>query len=139
MILHDRLLLVVSDMNSPRNEVLCGLLRKWIRVPVLFNRQARFLMSPCPFVPDCQTKKETEAALTSVSYSHLWGTNTYTRICPCGYPQVEVFHAVAATAENGEDGPYYLAVLIAYQLTAKSQVRVDYRGQNTVKYVQNEK
>ena len=34
--------------------------------------------------------------------------------------RVEVFHAVAATAENGEDGPYYLAVLIAYQLTAKS-------------------
>jgi hypothetical protein len=34
--------------------------------------------------------------------------------------QVEVFHAVAATAENGEDGPYYLAVLIAYQPTAKS-------------------
>jgi len=34
--------------------------------------------------------------------------------------QVEVFHAVATTAENGEDGPCYLAVLIAYQLTAKS-------------------
>ena len=34
--------------------------------------------------------------------------------------QVEVFHAVATTAENGEDGPYNLAVLIAYQLTAKS-------------------
>ena len=46
---------------------------------------------------------------------------------------------VAATAENGEDGPYYLAVLIAYQLTAKSQVGVDYRGKNTVKSVQNEK
>jgi hypothetical protein len=30
-------------------------------------------------------------------------------------------------------------LLIAYQLTAKSQVGVDYRGQNTVKYVQNEK
>ena len=29
--------------------------------------------------------------------------------------------------------------LIAYQLTAKSQVGVDYRGQNTVKFVQNEK
>ena len=29
-------------------------------------------------------------------------------------------HAVATTAENGEDGPYNLAVLIAYQLTAKS-------------------
>jgi hypothetical protein len=41
----------------------------------------------------------------------------------------------AATAENGEDGPYYRAVLIAYQLTAKSQVGVDYRGQNTVKFV----
>ena len=53
--------------------------------------------------------------------------------------QVEVFHAVATTAENGEDGPNYLAVLIAYQPTAKSQVGVDYRGQNTVKYVQNEK
>ena len=35
--------------------------------------------------------------------------------------------------------PRYLAVLIAYQLTAKSQVGVDYRGQNTVKFVQNEK
>ena len=34
--------------------------------------------------------------------------------------QVEVFHAVATTAENGEDGSYYLAVLIAYQPTAKS-------------------
>ena len=45
---------------------------------------------------------------------------------------------VAAPAENGEDGPYYLAVLIAYQLTAKSQVGVDYRGKNTVKSVQNE-
>ncbi len=41
----------------------------------------------------------------------------------------------ATTAENGEDGPYYRAVLIAYQLTAKSQVGVDYRGQNTVKFV----
>jgi hypothetical protein len=41
------------------------------------------------------------------------------------------------TAEHGEYGPYYLAVLIAYQLTAKSQVGVDYRGQNTVKFVQN--
>ncbi len=28
--------------------------------------------------------------------------------------------ALNGTAENGEDGPYYLAVLIAYQLTAKS-------------------
>ena len=27
--------------------------------------------------------------------------------------QVEVFHAVATTAENGEDGSYYLAVLIS--------------------------
>ncbi len=52
--------------------------------------------------------------------------------------QVEVFHAVAATAENGEDGPYNLAELIAYQLTAKPQVGVDYGGQNTVKSVQNE-
>jgi len=34
--------------------------------------------------------------------------------------QVEVFHAVATTAENGEDGSYYLAVLIANKLTAKS-------------------
>ena len=40
---------------------------------------------------------------------------------------------------HGEDGPYNLAVLIAYQPTAESQVGVDYRGQNTVKYVQNEK
>ena len=31
----------------------------------------------------------------------------------------------------------FLAVLIAYQLTAKSQVGVDYRGKNTVKSVQN--
>ena len=53
--------------------------------------------------------------------------------------QVEVFHAVAATAENGEDGPYNLAVLIAYQPTAKPQVGVDYGGQNTVKFVQHEK
>ena len=53
--------------------------------------------------------------------------------------QVEVFHAVATTAENGEDCPYYLAVLIANKLTAKSQVGVDYRGKNTVKSVQNEK
>ena len=34
--------------------------------------------------------------------------------------QVEVFHAGAATTEHGEDGPCYLAVLIAYQFTAKS-------------------
>ena len=34
--------------------------------------------------------------------------------------EVEVFHAVATTTEHGEDGPYNLAVLIAYQLTAKS-------------------
>ena len=53
--------------------------------------------------------------------------------------QVEVFHAVATTAENGEDGPYNLAVLIANKLTAKSQVGVDYRGQNRVEFVQNEK
>ena len=53
--------------------------------------------------------------------------------------QVEVFHAVATTAENGEDCPYYLAVLIANKLTAKSQVGVDYRGQNRVEFVQNEK
>ena len=53
--------------------------------------------------------------------------------------QIEVFFAVATTAEFREDGSYNLAVLIAYQLTAKSQVGVDYRGQNTVKSVQNEK
>ena len=53
--------------------------------------------------------------------------------------QVEVFHAVAATAENGEDGPYYLAVLIANQSAAKPHVGVDYRGQNRVEFVQNEK
>ena len=53
--------------------------------------------------------------------------------------QVEVFHAIAATEEHGEYGPYNLAVLIAYQRTANSQMGVDYRGQNTVKYVQNEK
>ena len=46
---------------------------------------------------------------------------------------------MAATAAHGEYGSYNLAVLIAYQLTAKSQVGVDYRGQNTVKFVQNEK
>ena len=34
------------------------------------------------------------------------------------------------TAEHGEDGPNYLAVLIANKLTAKPQVGVDYRGQN---------
>ena len=53
--------------------------------------------------------------------------------------QVEVFHAVAPAAEHGEDGPYYLAVLIANKLTAKPQVGVDYRGQNMVKFVQDEK
>ena len=53
--------------------------------------------------------------------------------------QVEVFHAVATTAENGEDGSNYLAVLIANKLTAKPQVGVDYGGQNTVKFVQDEK
>ena len=36
-------------------------------------------------------------------------------------------------------GPLSSTVLIAYQLTAKSQVGVDYRGKNTVKSVQNEK
>ena len=53
--------------------------------------------------------------------------------------QVEVFHTVATAAEHGEYGPYNLAVLIACQRTAKPQVGVDYRGQNTVKFVQNEK
>ena len=48
-------------------------------------------------------------------------------------------YAVATTAENGEDGPNYLAVLIANKLTAKPQVGVDYRGQNMVKFVQDEK
>ena len=33
----------------------------------------------------------------------------------------------------------YLAVLIANKLTAKPQVGVDYGGQNTVKFVQDEK
>ena len=37
-----------------------------------------YVLSPCPFVPDCQTKKETEAALTSVSYPHLWGNRSKT-------------------------------------------------------------
>ena len=32
-----------------------------------------------------------------------------------------------------------LTLSVAYQLTAKSQVGVDYRGKNTVKSVQNEK
>ena len=53
--------------------------------------------------------------------------------------QIEVFHTVAATTEHGEDGPYNLAVLIANKLTAKPQVGVDYRGQNMVKFVQDEK
>ena len=42
--------------------------------------------------------------------------------------QVEVFHAVATTAENGEDCPYYLAVLIANKLTAKPQVEQHRNG-----------
>ena len=47
---------------------------------------------------------------------------------------------LAGTAMNlKRNGSYYLAVLIAYQLTAKSQVGVDYRGKNTVKSVQDEK
>ena len=53
--------------------------------------------------------------------------------------QVEVFHTVATAAENGEDGPYNLAVLIACQRTAKPQMGVDHRGQNRVEFVQNEK
>ena len=55
---------------------------------------------------------------------------------------VKLLLATGQLKEGGEydvDGPYYLAVLIAYQLTAKSQVGVDYRGKNTVKSVQNEK
>ena len=47
--------------------------------------------------------------------------------------------AIKRKAENGEDGPNYLAVLIANKLTAKPQVGVDYGGQNMVKFVQDEK
>ena len=46
---------------------------------------------------------------------------------------------LVGTAENGEDGSNYLAVLIANKLTAKPLVGVDYRGQNMVKFVQDEK
>ena len=53
--------------------------------------------------------------------------------------QIEVFHTVAATTEHGEDGPYNLAVLLANMLSAKPEVGVDYRGQNMVKFVQDEK
>ena len=49
-----------------------------------------------------------------------WNTRMWTLGKHVLQIQVEVFHAVATTAENGEDGPYNLAVLIAYQLTAKS-------------------
>ena len=49
-----------------------------------------------------------------------WNTRMWTLGKHILQIQVEVFHAVATTAENGEDGPYNLAVLIAYQLTAKS-------------------
>jgi len=53
---------------------------------------------------------------------HLAGTamNRNRKLLTLSVALVEVFHAVAATAENGEDGPYYLAVLIANQSAAKS-------------------
>jgi hypothetical protein len=39
-----------------------------------------------------------------------WNTRMWTLERHILQIQVEVFHAVAATAENGEDGPYYLAL-----------------------------
>ena len=53
--------------------------------------------------------------------------------------QVEVFHTVTTAAEHGEDGPYNLAVLITCQRATKSQMGVYHRGQNMVKFVQDEK
>ena len=85
-----------------------------------------------------QRQGETEE-ITGSRYGSLIRTGMWTLGKHILQIQVEVFHAVAATAENGEDGPYNLAELIAYQLTAKPQVGVDYGGQNTVKSVQNEK
>ena len=54
--------------------------------------------------------------------THLAGTamNLNRKLLTLSVALVEVFHAVAATAENGEDGPYNLAVLIANQSAAKS-------------------
>ena len=58
---------------------------------------------------------------------------------------VRCFHPEEAHERQRDDvlvevcSPYNLAVLIANKLTAKSQVGVDYRGQNTVKFVQDEK
>ena len=46
---------------------------------------------------------------------------------------------MSTAAEHGEYGTYNLAVLIAFQRAANSQMGVDYRGQNTVKFVQDEK
>ena len=39
-----------------------------------------------------------------------WNTRMWTLGKHILQIQVEVFHAVAATAENGEDGSYYLAL-----------------------------
>ena len=47
-----------------------------------------------------------------------WNTRIWTLGKHVLQIQVEVFHAVATTAENGEDCPYYLAVLIANKLAA---------------------
>ena len=41
---------------------------------------------------------------------HLAGTAMWTLGKHILQIQVEVFHAVATTAENGEDGSYYLAL-----------------------------
>ncbi len=48
-------------------------------------------------------------------------------------------HTVTTAAEHGEDGTYNLAVLIANQSAAKSQMGVYHRGQDRVEFVQNKK
>ena len=55
------------------------------------------------------------------------------------YCRAVLIHLAGTAMNLNRNGSYYLAVLIAYQLTAKSQVGVDYRGQNTVKFVQDAK
>ena len=55
------------------------------------------------------------------------------------YCRAVLIHLAGTAMKLNRNGSYYLAVLIAYQLTAKSQVGVDYRGKNTVKSVQNVK
>jgi hypothetical protein len=53
---------------------------------------------------------------------HLAGTamNRNRKLLTLSVALVEVFHAVAATAEHGKDRTYNLAVLIANQSAAKS-------------------